>query len=71
LTEAKAISVNEQSRRTSRYFKAMIWALLTPVIALIAVYQIRILGGDAVAIFDSEQPFFFISLEDQFSRVLF
>jgi len=34
------LTVKAADRRTSRYFKAMMWALITPAIALIAAYQI-------------------------------
>ena len=49
-------------KQTSRYFKAMIWALIVPVIALIGVYQIGILLGRSILLNISIEPFFFVSL---------
>jgi hypothetical protein len=49
-------------KQTSRYFKAMMWALITPVIALIAVYQIGTLLGTPIEIYKADEPFFFISV---------
>jgi hypothetical protein len=37
---ALRLTLKATERRISRYFKAMIWALVAPVIAIIAVYQI-------------------------------
>jgi hypothetical protein len=49
-------------KQTGRYFKAMMWALITPVIALIAVYQIGTLLGTPIEIYKADEPFFFISV---------
>jgi hypothetical protein len=40
----------------------MIWALIVPVIALIALYQIGILLGTPILIYKVNEPFFFVSL---------
>ena len=50
------LTLKATDRRTSRYFKAMMWALITPAIALIATYQI------GIPIYKSDDPFFLISL---------
>jgi hypothetical protein len=49
-------------KQTGRYFKAMMWALITPVIALIAVYQIGTILGTPIEIYKADEPFFFISV---------
>jgi hypothetical protein len=49
-------------RQRSRYFKAMMWSLITPVIALIAIYQIGILLGSPIPFYRADEPFLFISL---------
>jgi hypothetical protein len=56
------LTLKATDRQTSRYFKAMIWALITPVIALIAIYQIGILLGAPILIYKADEPFFLISL---------
>jgi hypothetical protein len=56
------LTLKATDRQTSRYFKAMIWALITPVIALIAIYQIGILLGAPILIYKVDEPFFLISL---------
>jgi hypothetical protein len=56
------LTLKVTDRQTSRYFKAMIWALIIPVIALIAVYQIGVLLGGPILIYKADEPFFFISL---------
>src|SRR3989442_3550740 len=56
------LTLKATERQTSRYFKAMIWALITPVIALIAIYQIGILLGAPILIYKADEPFFLISL---------
>jgi hypothetical protein len=56
------LTLKATDRQTSRYFKAMIWALITPVIALIAIYQIGILVGAPILIYKADEPFFLISL---------
>ncbi len=40
----------------------MIWALIVPVVALIAIYQIGILVGSPILIYNVNEPFFFVSL---------
>jgi uncharacterized membrane protein YeiB len=56
------LTLKATDKQTSRYFKAMIWALIIPVITLIAVYQIGILLGSPILIYRANEPFFFISL---------
>ena len=56
------LTVKATDKQTSRYFKAMIWALIIPVVALIAVYQIGILLGLPILIYKLNEPFFFVSL---------
>jgi hypothetical protein len=56
------LTVKATDKQTSRYFKAMIWALIIPVIALIAVYQIGILLGHSILLYISIEPFFFVSV---------
>ena len=40
----------------------MIWALIIPVVALIAVYQIEALLGLPILIYKLNEPFFLVSL---------
>ena len=56
------LTLKATDKQTSRYFKAMIWALIIPVFTLIAVYQIAILLGSPILIYRANEPFFFISL---------
>lgn len=49
-------------KQTSRYLKVVMWALITPVIALIAIYQIGTLLGTPIEIYKADEPFFFISV---------
>jgi amino acid transporter len=56
------LTLKATDSRTSRYFKVMIWALITPVIVLIAVYQVGLLLGNPVLIYKSDEPFAFLSL---------
>ena len=57
------LTVRATAKETSIYFKAMMWALITPVIALIVIYQFGILTGITLDItLNTNQPFFFISL---------
>jgi hypothetical protein len=56
------LTLRATDKQTSRYFKAMIWALIIPVIALIAIYQIGILLGSPILIYKVNEPFFFVSL---------
>jgi hypothetical protein len=50
------LTLKATDRRTSRYFKVMMWGLITPAIALIATYQI------GIPIYKSDDSFFLISL---------
>jgi len=50
------LTLKATDRRTSRYFKEMMWGLITPAIALIATYQI------GIPIYKSDDSFFLISL---------
>ena len=56
------LTLRATERRTSTYFKAMIWALVAPVIALIVIYQFGILLGNSIHLYNSDDPFFFVSL---------
>jgi len=56
------LTLKATDKQTDRYFKAMIWALIIPVITLIAVYQVGILLGSPILIYRANEPFFFISL---------
>ena len=56
------LTLKATDRRTSRYFKAMTWALIAPVIVLIAVYQVGLLLGNPITIYKSDEPFAFLSL---------
>jgi hypothetical protein len=56
------LTMRATDKQTSRYFKAMIWALIVPIIALIAVYQIGILLGRPILIYTLNEPFLFVSL---------
>ena len=56
------LTVKATDKQTSRYFKAMIWALIIPVVALIAVYQIGTLLGLPILIYKLNEPFFLVSL---------
>lgn len=62
LIYALRLTLKATDKQTSRYFKAMIWALIILVIILIAVYQIAILLGSPILIYRANEPFFFISL---------
>lgn len=55
------LTLRATDRRTSRYFKAMIWALIMPVLGLIVLYQVGILLG-IPTLLRSDEPFFFLSL---------
>jgi predicted PurR-regulated permease PerM len=55
------LTLRATDKQTSRYFKAMIWALITPVIALIAIYQIGFLVGNQI-LRNVDEPFFIVSL---------
>ncbi|MFZ0328103.1 MAG: hypothetical protein WBP64_09135 [Nitrososphaeraceae archaeon] len=61
-SEALRLTLRATDKQTSRYFKAMIWALIIPVVALILVYQIGILLGNPILIYKVNEPFFFVSL---------
>lgn len=56
------LTLRATERRTSKYFKAMIWALIAPVIAIIIVYQLGIILGNSIQLYNSDEPFFFVSL---------
>lgn len=56
------LTLKATDRGTSRYFKAMIWALITPVLALILFYQVGILLGNPITIYRADEPFYFLSL---------
>jgi hypothetical protein len=57
------LTVRATAKETSIYFKIMMWGLITPVIAIIAIYQIGILTGSRILEFvKTNEPFFFISL---------
>ena len=57
------LTVRATAKETSIYFKIMMWGLITPVIAIIAIYQIGILTGSRILEFvKMNEPFFFISL---------
>ena len=56
------LTLKATDKQTSRYFEAMIWALIILVITLIAVYQIGILLVGPILIYRANEPFFFISL---------
>jgi hypothetical protein len=49
-------------KQASRYFKAMIWALIIPVVGIIAVYQIGTMLGLPILIYKLNEPFFLVSL---------
>jgi hypothetical protein len=50
------LTLKATDRRTSTFFKAMMWGLITPVIALIAIYQV------GIPLYKSDDSFFFISV---------
>lgn len=54
------LTLKVADRRTSRYFKAMMWALITPAIALIAAYQIGL--PLHWTLYKSEDSFFLVSV---------
>jgi len=57
------LTVRATSKETSIYFKVMMWALITPVLILTAIYQLGILTGvPLLEFFKTNEPFFFISL---------
>lgn len=55
------LTLKATDKQTGRYFRAMIWALIAPVIVLIAIYQIGLVGGP-ILFYKVDEPFFFISL---------
>jgi amino acid transporter len=56
------LTLRATDKQTSRYFKAMIWALIIPVIALIAIYQLGVLLGVPILMYKVNEPFFFVSI---------
>lgn len=56
------LTLKATETRTSTYFKAMIWALVGPVVALIVLYQIGFLFGNFIQLHNFDEPFFFVSL---------
>ena len=44
-----------------RYFNLMVWALTTPVLVLILIYQIGIATGNRIMIYASDEPYLVIS----------
>ncbi len=56
------LTLKATEARTSTYFKAMIWALVGPVITLIVLYQIGFLLGSSIVLYNLDEPFFFVSL---------
>jgi hypothetical protein len=56
------LTLRATDKQTSKYFKAMIWALVIPVIALIAVYQIGMLLGVPILMYRVNESFFFVSI---------
>lgn len=56
------LTVKATSKETSMYFKVMMWALITPVIVIIAIYQLRIVAGNSLDFIKINEPFFLISL---------
>jgi hypothetical protein len=56
------LTLRATDKQTSKYFKAMIWALIIPVITLIALYQIGILLGVSILMYRVNEPFFFVSI---------
>lgn len=56
------LTLKATESRISKYFKAMIWALVAPVVALILVYQIGYLLGNSIQLYNTDDPFFFVSL---------
>ena len=56
------LTVRATSKETSKYFKAMMWALITPVIVIIAVYHMGVITGfHLVEFVKTDEPFYFIS----------
>ena len=56
------LTIRATSKEASAYFKVMMWALITPVIVIIVIYQFGILTGTSLGILKLSEPFFFISL---------
>jgi hypothetical protein len=56
------LTMKATSKVTSMYFKAMMLALLTPVIIIIVIYQLGIVAGITFEFTKATEPFFFISL---------
>jgi len=56
------LTVKATSKETSMYFKVMMWALILPVIVVIAIYQLGIVGGKSLDFIKINEPFFLISL---------
>ena len=56
------LTVKATSKETSLYFKVMMWALISPVIVIIAIYQLGIVGGSSLDFIEINEPFFLISL---------
>jgi hypothetical protein len=45
-----------------RYFNLMVWALTTPVLVLIVIYQIGIATGNKITFYEMDEPYLVISL---------
>jgi hypothetical protein len=56
------LTVKATSKETSKYFKVMMWALIVPVIVIIAIYQFGIVAGNSLDFIEINEPFFLISL---------
>jgi hypothetical protein len=56
------LTMKATSKIINMYFKVMMLALLTPVIIIIAIYQLGIVAGITFEFTKAAEPFFFISI---------
>ena len=56
------LTVRATAKETSIYFKVMMWALITPVIVIIAIYQFGVVTGISLGFVNTNEPFYLISL---------
>ena len=56
------LTLKATSKQASVYLKVMMWALIIPVIAVIAIYQFQIVSGISFGFVKITEPFFFISV---------
>jgi hypothetical protein len=56
------LTLGTTAKRARTFIKVMMYALITPVIVIIAIYQFGLLTGISIGFLRTGEPFFFISL---------